>query len=78
MVEIIEAYVDGRPIPRFSNSLTNDASLNRAIGLVKCCLGSSLSNANTSPGLKSGNNNVSCVLHVGQEVLYSNSDRDSF
>ena len=29
-------HVEGRPIPRFSNSLTKVASLKRAGGLVKC------------------------------------------
>src|SRR5579872_307167 len=33
-------YVLGRPIPSFSNSLTSEASVNRAGGCVKCCLGS--------------------------------------
>ena len=28
--------VDGLPIPSFSSSFTNDASVNLAIGLVKC------------------------------------------
>ena len=31
---MIEAYVDGRPISRFSSSLISDASVNRAGGLV--------------------------------------------
>ena len=55
MVEIIDAYVDGRPIPRFSSSLTNAASVKRAGGLVKCCLGSSCSNFSISPTFTSGN-----------------------
>jgi len=54
MVEIIDAYVEGRPIERFSNSLTNDASPKRAGGLVKCWLGSILSNVSDSPTCKSG------------------------
>src|SRR5436189_5662041 len=30
-------YVDGRPIPRSSSSLTSEASLIRGGGSVKCC-----------------------------------------
>ena len=38
IVEIIFAYVEGRPIPFFSNSLTKAASENLAGGLVYFCL----------------------------------------
>ena len=61
---MIEAYVEGRPIPRFSNSLTKDASLKRATGLVKCCFGSNCCNASTSPGLRSGKSKSSSPLRL--------------
>src|ERR1019366_5214723 len=37
IVEMIAAYVDGRPIPFSSNSFTNVASVYRGGGSVKCC-----------------------------------------
>ena len=43
MVDMIAAYVDGRPMPRSSSSLTSDASENRGGGCVKCCSGRTLS-----------------------------------
>src|SRR3989344_5215314 len=39
MVEIIGAYVEGRPMPFSSRVLTKDASVNRGGGSVKCCMG---------------------------------------
>src|SRR3989441_12273692 len=36
MVDMIEAYVEGRPMPSSSSSLTSVASLNRGGGSVKC------------------------------------------
>jgi hypothetical protein len=34
MVLMIDAYVEGRPIPRSSSALTSDGSVNRGGGLV--------------------------------------------
>ena len=55
MVEIIAAYVEGRPIPRFSSSLTKAASLKRAGGLVKCWLGNTVSSVKVWPNSTAGN-----------------------
>ncbi len=41
MVRRIEAYVDGRPMPRSSSALTSDGSVYRAGGCVVCPFGSS-------------------------------------
>ena len=41
-------------MPSFSNSLTNAASVNLLIGLVKCCLGSRFLQFNFSPFVTSG------------------------
>ena len=62
MVEIIAAYVEGRPIPRFSSSLTKAASLKRAGGLVKCWLGNTVSSVKVWPNSTAGNSWSSAVL----------------
>ena len=49
-------------MPRFSNSLTNDASVKRAGGLVKCCDGSSFSSFKTSLTFTAGNKISSSAL----------------
>jgi hypothetical protein len=38
IVEIVAAYVDGRPMPCSSRALMRDASVNRGGGSVKCCV----------------------------------------
>src|SRR5215472_14496212 len=53
-VEIIAAYVEGRPIPSSSSSLTNVASLYRGGGSVKCCSGRIFSNRSNWPSATSG------------------------
>ena len=54
MVDKIAAYVDGRPIPFSSSSLTRVASENRGGGWVKCCSGLVSSSFSESPSLTSG------------------------
>ena len=55
------AYVLGLPIPSFSSCLTNDASVNRAGGFVKCCSAFISTAANSCPTLTGGN----CCSEVG-------------
>ena len=56
---MIEAYVEGRPIPRSSSSLTNEASLYRAGGLVAWPSAVSSVAVNLSPTLNGGKTAVS-------------------
>src|SRR5207237_1235798 len=58
-VEIVGAYVDGRPIPNSSSVLTSDASVKRGGGCVKCCDASSPSSFSASPGWTSGSGAIS-------------------
>ena len=51
MVEIVLAYVDGRPIPSSSKTLTSEASLNRGVGCVKCHAAAGRGTANVGPDL---------------------------
>jgi hypothetical protein len=53
-VEMICAYVDGRPIPSRSSSLTRLASVKRGGGCVKCCAGVTSCSAQRSPSPSSG------------------------
>src|ERR1700752_1912202 len=53
-VEMIEAYVEGRPIPSSSSSFTSVASLNRGGGSVKCCSGLIERNCSVSPSATNG------------------------
>ena len=57
---MIDAYVDGRPMPLSSSSLTSDASENRGGGCVKCCSGRTLSSFTVSP-ISSGGSNLSAL-----------------
>ena len=59
---MIAAYVEGLPIPNFSNSFTKDASVNLLIGFVKCCFDSKEINLRLSPSFISGKiNSVSSL-----------------
>src|SRR6267143_551585 len=53
-VEMMAAYVDGRPIPRRSNSFTRLASLKRGGGSVKCWLGTTCLSVARSPSASFG------------------------
>src|SRR5439155_20202275 len=53
-VEMIDAYVDGRPIPRRSSSFTRLASLKRGGGSVKCWFGVICFTVTTSPSTSGG------------------------
>src|SRR6185503_17471176 len=48
-VEMMVAYVDGRPMPCSSRALTSEASENRGGGSVKCCSAFSAASATLSP-----------------------------
>src|ERR1700720_1204732 len=54
IVEIIEAYVEGRPIPSSSSSFTSVASVYRGGGSVKCCSGLMDSSFSTCPSVTRG------------------------
>ena len=51
---MIDAYVDGRPIPSSSSVFTSDASENRGGGWVKCCSGRTSSMRSTCSTVSSG------------------------
>src|SRR2546426_6779492 len=53
-VEMMLAYVDGRPIPSRSSSFTRLASLKRGGGSVKCWFGGSCFTVTTSPCARGG------------------------
>ena len=53
-VEIVGAYVDGRPIPFSSNAFTRLASVKRGGGCVKCCSGSSSSSRSACSAVSPG------------------------
>src|SRR6266436_2477583 len=53
-VEMIEAYVEGRPMPSSSSSFTSVASLNRGGGSVKCWSGRILSKRRVCPSTTCG------------------------
>ena len=54
MVAMIDAYVEGRPIPSDSSSLINAASVKRAGGSVSCRLGSTPSSCKPSAAVPAG------------------------
>src|SRR5436190_1808571 len=54
MVSITAAYVDGRPIPRSSSSLTRLASVYRAGGFVSCVTAASSVHATALPSWSAG------------------------
>ena len=54
MVEIVGAYVDGRPIPSLSSFLTSDASVYRAGGRVNRCEPCMSEECTTSPAERLG------------------------
>ena len=58
-VEIVGAYVDGRPIPCSSSVFTSDASVKRAGGCVKCCDASRPRSLSSSPAATSGSGEIS-------------------
>src|SRR6266480_4017107 len=58
-VEIVGAYVDGRPIPNSSSVFTSDASVKRGGGCVKCCDASSPRSLSASPSCTSGSGAIS-------------------
>ena len=62
-------------MPFFSNSLTKDASVKRAGGLVKCWLGSSFSNLSTSPTFTAGNNTSSSDLFAPRTLVKPSKTR---
>ena len=53
-VDRMEAYVDGRPMPRASSSRTSVASEYRALGSVKCCSARILLSETFSPSISEG------------------------
>src|SRR3974390_367284 len=54
IVHIIEAYVDGRPMPSSSSSFTSVASVYLGGGSVKCCSGRIESSFSTCPSVTRG------------------------
>ena len=51
---MIDAYVDGRPMPSSSSVLTSDASEKRGGGCVKCCSGRTSRSARACSAVSSG------------------------
>ena len=51
---MIDAYVDGRPIPSSSSVFTSDASVYRGGGCVKCCSGRTSSIRSSCSAVSSG------------------------
>ena len=56
-------------MPFFSSSLTKEASVKRAGGLVKCCDGTSFSNLRISPTLTAGSNTSSSDLFCPRTLV---------
>ena len=54
IVEIVAAYVDGRPIPCSSSALMSVASVKRGGGSVKCWVGVTSSTVVAAPSARSG------------------------
>ena len=54
IVDMIDAYVDGRPMPRSSSSRMSEACVKRGGGCVKCCVADSASSAIFCPAERSG------------------------
>jgi len=54
MVEIVAAYVDGRPMPCSSSALISVASVKRGGGSVKCWVGVTSVTSVTLPSVRFG------------------------
>ena len=71
---MIDAYVEGRPIPSSSSVLTSEASVNRGGGCVKCCSGSDLEHAQELLGRELGQRGLGVL--VGRVVAALVVDAD--